>query len=174
MGEDGFAKLTDRQKSYLRLVLRHANSGEIARAEAERGASVSKAAIDKVIRQAMERIGATSRFQAARMLADYEDAQGVRRSDLSTSDLSAPPSAMPSDLLLQEQREGLPDLAPIALEDVGVRYAPAPPAAGAGLDRRPGASVGTIWGRVWRSLLITIALALVTIALGNVLAELSH
>jgi DNA-binding CsgD family transcriptional regulator len=174
MSEDGFAKLTDRQKTYLRLVLTHANSGEIARAEAERGASVSKAAIDKVIRQAMERIGATSRFQAARMLAEYEDSLGVRRSDLSTSDLSVPSPAVPSGLPLQEQREGLPDLAPIALEDVGVRYVPAPPVAGVGLGLRPGASAGTVWGRVWRSLLITIALALVTIALGNVLAELSH
>ena len=72
MAEDRFEKLTDRQRDYLRRVLQHRNSHEIAFAT-----GVSARAVDKQIQLAKDIIGASSRFEAARLLAEYE--AGVER-----------------------------------------------------------------------------------------------
>jgi histone H3/H4 len=174
MDEDRFGKLTDRQRHYLRLALTRANSGEIARAEAARGVTVSKAAIDKVFKQAIERLGVTSRFDAARLLAEHEQRMGVRRADLPTTDLSVVASAVPHPILSQEQPEGTNDGFMIALEDIGAHYTPSFSNVHRPTGETRSSSLGTVWGRVWRSLLITLGLALATIALGNVYVEISR
>lgn len=174
VNDDRFEKLTHRQKHYLRLALARANSGEIARAEAERGIIVSKAAIDKVFKQAIERLGVTSRFEAARLLAEHEQRMGVRRSDLPTTDLSMVAFAVPRPVLSQEQPKGTDDELMIALEDIGAHYTPSLSNVHRSTDETWSSSVATAWSRIWRSLLITIGLALVTIALGNVYVEISR
>ncbi|WP_298670744.1 LuxR C-terminal-related transcriptional regulator [uncultured Sphingomonas sp.] len=67
-----FARLTDRQKKYLRYVFQHKTSDEIAHLE-----GVSARAVDKQLHLAKEVLGATSRFEAARMFAEFE--AGVER-----------------------------------------------------------------------------------------------
>ena len=72
MSPDRFDKLTDRQRDYLRQVFQHRNSQEIAFA-----VGVSARAVDKQLQLAKDTIGATSRFEAARLFAEYE--AGVER-----------------------------------------------------------------------------------------------
>lgn len=67
MDSQRFARLSDRQRSYLRQVLQHRNSHEIA---FELG--VSARAVDKQLLLAKDIIGATSRFEAARLFAEHE------------------------------------------------------------------------------------------------------
>lgn len=67
-----FARLTERQKRYLRYVFQHKTSDEIAHLE-----GVSARAVDKQLQLAKELLGATSRFEAARMFAEFE--AGVER-----------------------------------------------------------------------------------------------
>ena len=67
MSTDRFERLTDRQKDYLRQVFQHRNSQEIAFAN-----GVSARAVDKQLQLAKDLIGATSRFEAARLFAEYE------------------------------------------------------------------------------------------------------
>jgi len=69
--EAQFARLTDRQRQCLRLVLGRRNSAEIAREMA-----ASPTAIDKQIKKAMATLGVNSRFEAARLLAEHESGQG--------------------------------------------------------------------------------------------------
>lgn len=71
-GEGRFDKLTDRQKAYLRHVFQHRTSDEIAHPE-----QVSARAVDKQLLLAKDTLGATSRFEAARMFAEFE--AGVER-----------------------------------------------------------------------------------------------
>jgi DNA-binding CsgD family transcriptional regulator len=71
-GEGRFDKLTDRQKAYLRHVFQHRTSDEIAHLE-----QVSARAVDKQLLLAKDTLGATSRFEAARMFAEFE--AGVER-----------------------------------------------------------------------------------------------
>lgn len=67
-----FDRLTDRQKTYLRHVFQHRTSDEIAHLE-----QVSARAVDKQLLLAKDTLGATSRFEAARMFAAFE--AGVER-----------------------------------------------------------------------------------------------
>lgn len=67
MDDDRFTRLTDRQRDYLRQVFQHRNSQAIAFA-----AGVSARAVDKQLQLAKDLIGTTSRFEAARLFAEYE------------------------------------------------------------------------------------------------------
>lgn len=64
---DPIEQLTEPQRECLRMVLQHHNSKEIALR-----LGVSPSAVDKRIERAVQVLGATSRFAAARMLADAE------------------------------------------------------------------------------------------------------
>lgn len=61
------ALLTDRQRSYLRLVLQNRNSKEIAAVTGS-----SHRAVDKQLLKANNVLGVPTRFDAARLLADYD------------------------------------------------------------------------------------------------------
>ena len=61
------ALLTDRQRSYLRLVLQNRNSKEIAAATGS-----SHRAVDKQLLKANGVLGVSTRFEAARLLADHD------------------------------------------------------------------------------------------------------
>ena len=65
--EDRIAKLTEKQRACLRLVLMHKSSKEIAR---ELGLQVD--AVDQRIKTAMKTLGVQSRVEAARLLAETE------------------------------------------------------------------------------------------------------
>ena len=67
MTSNRFDRLTKRQRDYLRQVFQHRNSQEIAF-----DAGVSARAVDKQLQLAKDVIGATSRFEAARLFAEYE------------------------------------------------------------------------------------------------------
>lgn len=67
-----FEKLSDRQRRYLRHVFQHQNSDQIAQLEA-----TSARAVDKQMILAKDLLGTTSRFEAARMFAEFE--AGVER-----------------------------------------------------------------------------------------------
>lgn len=64
---DRFERLSERQRLYLRHVFQHRKSEEIAHLE---GASAR--AVDKQLLIAKDIIGATSRFEAARLFAEHE------------------------------------------------------------------------------------------------------
>lgn len=66
-GPERIARLTERQRSYLRLVLQNRNSKEIAAATGS-----SHRAVDKQLLKANNLLGVPSRFDAARMLADHD------------------------------------------------------------------------------------------------------
>lgn len=84
------SKLTDRQRSYLRLVREGLNSKEIA---ARTG--VSYRAVDKQLLKANKILGVSRRTDAARMVSDYE--QGVE-SLPPANDLPSPRSTFPLPL----------------------------------------------------------------------------
>lgn len=65
--KDRFEKLTSRQRDYLRQVFQHRNSQAIGFA-----GGVSARAVDKQLQLAKDIIGATSRFEAARLFAEFE------------------------------------------------------------------------------------------------------
>ncbi len=67
MDDDRFARLSDRQRAYLRQVFQHQTSKQIARQ-----AAVSSRAVDKHLLLAMQTIGTSSRVEAARLFAEYE------------------------------------------------------------------------------------------------------
>ncbi|MEG3125846.1 helix-turn-helix domain-containing protein [Sphingomonas sp. GB1N7] len=66
---DRFDRVTEPQRECLRLVLTRRNSKEIALA-----LGISSHTVDKRLERAIATIGATSRFDAARLLGDYEGA----------------------------------------------------------------------------------------------------
>lgn len=75
MNDDQIAKLTDSQCAYLRLVLAHQSSKEIAQAF-----GISAHTVDKRIKEAMRILGVSSRIEAARILASveaYRPSQGL-------------------------------------------------------------------------------------------------
>jgi len=84
------SKLTDRQRSYLRLVRDGLNSKEIA---ARTG--VSYRAVDKQLLKANNILGVARRADAARIVTDYE--QGVEVLP-PANDLPSPPSTFPLPL----------------------------------------------------------------------------
>ncbi|WP_010188533.1 sigma-70 factor [Sphingomonas sp. PAMC 26605] len=67
MDSERFTRLSERQRDYLRQVFQHRNSQEIAFA-----ANVSARAVDKQLQLAKDIIGANTRFEAARLFAEYE------------------------------------------------------------------------------------------------------
>jgi len=86
------AQLTERQRSYLRLVQQNRNSKEIASLS---GASYR--AVDKQLMKANNVLGTSTRFEAARMLAEYERGVG---SSSPANDLPSAPSTFPLPLPL--------------------------------------------------------------------------
>ena len=92
---DLIALLTDRQRSYLRLVLQNRNSKEIAAATGS-----SHRAVDKQLLKANNVLGVPTRFDAARLLADHD--RGVEplppANDLPFAKPTFPlPPAVPTD-----------------------------------------------------------------------------
>lgn len=67
MTSERFTLLSERQREYLRYVFQHKKSGEIAYLT-----GVSSRAVDKQLLLAKDIIGATSRFEAARLFAEHE------------------------------------------------------------------------------------------------------
>ena len=67
MPDERFAPLSNRQREYLRHVFQHRKSGEIAFLT-----GASSRAVDKQLLLAKDIIGAPSRFEAARLFAEYE------------------------------------------------------------------------------------------------------
>lgn len=64
--------LTDGQRDCLRLVMLHLSSKEIART-----LGISPHTVDQRLRVAVRNLGVTSRFEAARMLANHSEAQAA-------------------------------------------------------------------------------------------------
>ena len=92
---DRIALLTDRQRSYLRLVLQNRNSKEIAAAPGS-----SHRAVDKQLLKANNILGVPTRYDAARLLAEYDG--GVEplppANDLPSAKPTFPlPPAVPTD-----------------------------------------------------------------------------
>jgi DNA-binding CsgD family transcriptional regulator len=79
------ARLSERQRAYLRLVLQHRNSKEIA---ASTGSS--HRAVDKQLLKANNVLGVANRFEAARLLAEHD--AGVEPLPPATSLPSDPPT----------------------------------------------------------------------------------
>jgi DNA-binding CsgD family transcriptional regulator len=95
IASDRVARLTDRQRSYLRLVLQNRNSKEIAAVTGS-----SHRAVDKQLLKANNLLGVPTRFDAARLLADHDG--GVEplppANDLPSAKLTFPlPPAVPTD-----------------------------------------------------------------------------
>lgn len=91
MASDAILRLSERQRQCLRLTLVRRSSKEIAR---ELG--ISAHMVDKYIKTAREMLGVTSRFEAARLLADHEGVDWVQKLDPQRLDLSLPILAPPS------------------------------------------------------------------------------
>ena len=89
---DRLALLTDRQRSYLRLVLQNRNSKEIAAATGS-----SHRAVDKQLLKANNILGVPTRFDAARLLAEYD--RGVEPLP-PANDLPSAPTTFPLPLPL--------------------------------------------------------------------------
>lgn len=89
---DRVTLLTERQVSYLRLVLQNRNSKEIAAATGS-----SHRAVDKQLLKANNLLGVPTRFDAARLLAEHD--AGVERLHPAITLPSAPPTfPLPSPL----------------------------------------------------------------------------
>ncbi|MCU6453291.1 MULTISPECIES: helix-turn-helix domain-containing protein [Sphingomonas] len=82
---DRIARLTERQRSYLRLVLKNRNSKEIAAVTGS-----SHRAVDKQLLKANNVLGVPTRFEAARLLADHDG--GVEPLPPANDLPSAPPT----------------------------------------------------------------------------------
>lgn len=85
MADERFDKLTDRQKACLRKVSELRVACEIA---GELG--TSEAMVNKLIKEACEKIGVNRRKEAARLFADFEARQGVPKLDVYIQDLGGP------------------------------------------------------------------------------------
>ena len=90
MNEDPTARLTDSQRAYLRLVLAHRSSKEIAQQF-----EISAHTVDKRIKEAMRILGVRTRIEAARILSVAEAlperrALGPQTPDLALADVSTP------------------------------------------------------------------------------------
>lgn len=89
MSAEHISKLTDSQRAYLRLVLEHRSSKEIAQQF-----GISAHTVDKRIKEAMRILGVSSRIEAARMLQSVDNpASAVSYS----TGASASPPAAPAD-----------------------------------------------------------------------------
>lgn len=94
MNVDQIAKLTDSQRTYLRLVLAHQSSKEIAQTF-----GISAHTVDKRIKEAMRILGVSTRIEAARLLAASESDSPGRGLGPQLPDLASsrefPPSPAP-------------------------------------------------------------------------------
>lgn len=129
---DRVALLTDKQRECLRLVWRHQESKEIARA-----LGISPHSVDGRIKTAMRTLGADDRYEAARLLALAEDVgtdqppvyapSDIHDAPLYASDL--PPlnaGRRPAGSLVLEEAQAAYRLSPIP----GSRFAPPLPTTG--------------------------------------------
>ncbi len=106
MNNDRFARLSDRQRDYLRQVFQHRTSKQIARE-----ASVSARAVDKQLFMAMQIIGASNRVETARLFAEYEaGVEGFYPASVAPSrpafwplSLPVPTRARPINMLTRQQ-----------------------------------------------------------------------
>ncbi len=91
MSDAALDQLTEAQRECLRLVYAHHNSKEIAEI-----VGVSPSAVDKRIERAVQQLGVTSRFAAARMLAVSEGRTAYERPPSDTFDLPERTDIAPS------------------------------------------------------------------------------
>jgi DNA-binding CsgD family transcriptional regulator len=91
MTGDDITKLTEAQRECLRLVMSHHNTKEIAQR-----LGLSPSAIDKRLERAVQALGASSRFEAARMLHEYEGGRTWERLPSDPIDVPQPDLPAPS------------------------------------------------------------------------------
>lgn len=84
MSNDQISRLTDSQRAYLRLVLEHRSSKEIAQ-----NFDISAHTVDKRIKEAMRVLGVGSRIEAARILASVEGTYAERQLGPQSLDLAS-------------------------------------------------------------------------------------
>ena len=101
---DRFDRVTEAQRECLRLVLTRRNSKEIAQ---ELG--ISSHTVDKRLERAIATLGLTSRFDAARMLGDYERASGTYEPFVYQSPDIVPPAAPSEPQPPRPQKPMTPD-----------------------------------------------------------------
>jgi len=85
MNSDHIARLTNNQRAYLRLVLAHRSSKEIAQIF-----DISAHTVDKRIKEAMRVLGVSSRIEAAKILGSVEDQYPPPKLGAQSSDLALP------------------------------------------------------------------------------------
>jgi len=85
MGGTGLARLSDGQRACLRLVFHHMSSKDIARE-----LNISPHTVDQRIKVAMQHLGATSRVEAAKLLAAHEHADPYQSVVYHSSDIADP------------------------------------------------------------------------------------
>lgn len=94
MNDEQIAKLTDSQRAYLRLVLAHQSSKQIAQA-----LGISAHTVDKRIKEAMRILGVGSRIEAARILAASEAGTPGRGLGPQSPDLAESRDFRPSPII---------------------------------------------------------------------------
>ena len=95
MNDNRISRLTDSQRIYLRLVLAHRSSKEIAHEY-----NISAHTVDKRIKEAMRVLGVSTRIEAARLLSDAEKADTDRRLGAQSPDLASSADCRP-DITLE-------------------------------------------------------------------------
>lgn len=88
MGLDGIERLTESQRSYLRLVFEHKSSKEIAQQ-----LGISAHTVDKRIKEAMRILGVNSRIEAARILAGVKESGTDQALGPQSPDLAITPAS---------------------------------------------------------------------------------
>jgi DNA-binding CsgD family transcriptional regulator len=121
MDQDPFARLTDKQRACLRLVLMHRSSKEIAR---ELG--IGADAVDQRIKTAMRVLAAESRVEAARLLAEHEGHPAYQRPVYQTPDVV--PDAAPGMFIptANEGARGNREPAGLAVREEQAAFMPLP------------------------------------------------
>lgn len=155
MSEDLIAKLTDSQRAYLRLVLAHQSSKQIAQAF-----GISAHTVDKRIKEAMRILGVGSRIEAARILATSEGGKSGRELGPQSPDLAESRGFPSSPIIGGDENDAGTTGAGVALrEDIsgygtpnGVRALPLPfptrdrPSNSLSILQRAGWMIGLIIG----------------------------
>lgn len=98
MDRDRLARVSEGQRACLRLVLQHQSSKAIARALA-----ISPHTVDQRIRFAMKALGASSRIEAARLLAASEAEEGYQALIHQSPDIDPPAPAPPASPPLEPE-----------------------------------------------------------------------
>jgi DNA-binding CsgD family transcriptional regulator len=99
METESVAKLSEGQRACLRMVLMHMSSKDIARA-----LDISPHTVDQRLRVAIQTLGAANRFEAARMLAQYERPE-LYQSPIYQAPHVAQPPKMPRDMPIAQQEQ---------------------------------------------------------------------